>query len=307
MCSILEHFFRTGTADPTHVVFCPVFFAIGLYLFVRAQFFYADSFTPHPSQGFRIGLVWYAKATTIPDAVVARGFCMYVLQRNGDVFEMRHETSETVPGPVVSAPLLWAGGMTGAGRRAAWEAFIRTGEITDNSLPKPIADSWRRCRDMGWTRSCPLVRNLPCRPNWNRRPPCTPNCRSSRTPGLRTGPAQRPAHHRGRSPRPHSAHLRQQRGAAPGGQPPLRPRRGMVGTKRRHQRHQPGPERRYPAQVLGEFLQQITRPGVVRSAHLHALGHLWGCFDIPARPRADHSQALWIAVGALARNRTPAA
>ena len=74
---------------------------------------------------------------------------MYVLQRNGDVFEMRHETSETVPGPVVSAPLLWAGGTTGAGRRAAWEAFIRTGEITDNSLPKPIADSWRRCRDMG--------------------------------------------------------------------------------------------------------------------------------------------------------------
>ena len=49
---------------------------------------------------------------------------MYVLQRNGDVFEMRHETSETVPGPVVSAPLLWAGGTTGAGRRAS--AFARS-------------------------------------------------------------------------------------------------------------------------------------------------------------------------------------
>ena len=74
---------------------------------------------------------------------------MYVLQRNGDVFEMRQE-------PLMAEGVNRSGflfnsysGAPRANRRETWESFIRTGKIVDDSLPRPIAASWMRCRDLG--------------------------------------------------------------------------------------------------------------------------------------------------------------
>ena len=73
---------------------------------------------------------------------------MYVLQRNGDVFEMRQEPRETSISPRPGL-LLGGGSSSGAQRRDVWETFIKTGQIKDPTLPRPIAASWQRCRDMG--------------------------------------------------------------------------------------------------------------------------------------------------------------
>ena len=73
---------------------------------------------------------------------------MYVLQRNGDVFEMRQEPRGTSKSPRPGL-LLGGGSSSGKQRRDVWETFIRTGHIDDPTLPQPIAASWQRCRDMG--------------------------------------------------------------------------------------------------------------------------------------------------------------
>ena len=226
---------------------------------------------------------------------------MYVLQRNGDVFEMRHETSETVPGPVVSAPLLWAGGTTGAGRRAAWEAFIRTGEITDNSLPKPIADSWRRCRDMGVDPLMPRCAEFA--PAGQVEPQAAVYAelaaqveRRAYEQVRRKGLLITVAEAHGRILRTcgskevllQADNLHFGPGAVWSEQ--------SVGTNAISLALSDG----IPAQVLGEehFCSSHQAWGCSAAPIYTPFGHLWGCFDISGPATADHSQALWIAVGA---------
>ncbi len=225
---------------------------------------------------------------------------MYVLQRNGDVFEMRHEVSEEAPGQK-PGPLLWASSQGGAGRRAAWEAFIRSGKITDLDLPRPIADSWRRCRALGVD---PLM------------PHCAEFAPASQIEPQAAVYAELAAHverrayeqvrHKGLLITVAESHGRILRTC--GSKEVLLQADKLyfgpgavwseqsVGTNAISLALGDG----IPAQVMGEehFCSSHQAWGCSAAPIFTPFGHLWGCFDISGPATADHSQALWIAVSA---------
>ena len=70
---------------------------------------------------------------------------MYILERNGQVFEMRHEVIPDAFCP--PSHDVYKG--VGAEYKEAWELFMKTGELPKSLLPAPIANSWERCRQQG--------------------------------------------------------------------------------------------------------------------------------------------------------------
>lgn len=226
---------------------------------------------------------------------------MYVLQRNGDVFEMRHE-SLSVDG-VDRSGFLFSGscGSESGNRREAWENFIRTGKILDDSLPRPIAASWMRCRDLGVDPLLPRcaefspmeqirgqaevyaelaagVEQLVYEQIKDRGLLMTvseSNGRILRTCGNKDVLLQADQLYFG-----------------PGAVWSER----SVGTNAISLALSDG----VPAQVMGEehFCNSHQAWGCSAAPIFTPFGQLWGCFDISGPVSADHSQALWLAVGA---------
>ena len=225
---------------------------------------------------------------------------MYVLQRNGDVFEMRQEPRRTSKSPRPGL-LLGGGSSSGAQRRDAWETFIKTGHIKDPTLPRPIAASWQRCRDMGVD-------------------PLLPRC-CEFTPMTQIEPladiyvdlaadVERQVYdqikERGLLITVADAEGRILRTC--GSRDVLREADLLhfgpgavwselsVGTNAISLALTDGA----PAQVMGEehFCNSHQSWGCSAAPIFTPFGDLWGCFDISGPTSADHSHALWLVMGA---------
>ena len=226
---------------------------------------------------------------------------MYVLQRNGDVYEMRQQP---LPGAMHSRyDLLFNAGRTSHGRdrRDAWEHFIKTGRINDPSLPHPIAASWRRCRDLGvdplMPRCCEFapMTEIECQTEaytelakdvelqvYNQIRDkdllitvTEANGRILRTCGSKEVLLEADRLHFG---------------------PGAVWSEDSVGTNAISLALSEG----IPAQVMGEehFCSSHQAWGCTATPIFTPFGGLWGCFDISGACTADHSQALWLVMGA---------
>lgn len=226
---------------------------------------------------------------------------MYVLQRNGDVFEMRQE-------PLMAEGVTRSGflfnsysGAPRANRRETWESFIRTGKIVDDSLPRPIAASWMRCRDLGVDPLLPKCAEFT--------PMSQINTQAEIYAELAAG-VERQVYEqikeKGLLMTVSEANGRLLRTCGnkdvllqadqlyfgPGAVWSER----SVGTNAISLALSDG----MPAQVMGEehFCSSHQAWGCSAAPIFTPFGQLWGCFDISGPTSADHRQALWLAVGA---------
>ena len=226
---------------------------------------------------------------------------MYVLQRNGDVFEMRQE-------PLMAEGVNRSGflfnsycGTRRANRRQTWESFIRTGKIVDDTLPQPIAASWVRCRDLGVDPLLPKCAEFT--------PMSQIRTQAEVYAELAAG-VERQVYEqikdKGLLMTVSEANGRLLRTCGnkdvllqadqlyfgPGAVWSER----SVGTNAISLALSDG----IPAQVMGEehFCNSHQAWGCSAAPIFTPFGQLWGCFDISGPTQADHSQALWLAIGA---------
>ena len=225
---------------------------------------------------------------------------MYVLQRNGDVFEMRQEPRETSRSPRPGL-LLGGGSSSGVQRRDVWETFIRTGHIKDPTQPRPIAASWQRCRDMGvdplLPRCCEFTPMTQIEPLADIYADLAVDVERQVYDQIRgKGLLITVADAEGRILRTCGCkdvlHEADRLHFGPGAVWSEM----SVGTNAISLAINDGT----PAQVMGEehFCNSHQSWGCSAAPIFTPFGDLWGCFDISGPTSADHSHALWLVMGA---------
>ncbi|MDR1856936.1 MAG: sigma-54-dependent Fis family transcriptional regulator [Desulfovibrio sp.] len=226
---------------------------------------------------------------------------MYVLERNGDVFQVRREKLGQAPGRPPGYPL--TGGDRGgrAQRLDVWKSFIDTGVLDDPTLPDGIASSWRRCRDRGvdpLQAKCEIFAPIShIEPQVELYGEIATDVERQvygqiKDRGLlitvaeASGKIIRTCGSKGVLSQADRLHF------GPGAVWSEE----SVGTNAICLALDDG----VPAQVMGEehFCNSHQTWGCTAAPIFTPFGDLWGCFDLSGPTDADHSQALWLVIGA---------